>query len=153
MSRTILLLVFVSSLVLSGCSTSTVKQEQSEYLSYDCPRLFEAMEYKVGEANMLFVNPEDEDSVGKMGSGALTSAAGAALASSLILTPVGWVLAGGLMLSGAGQMVDGLAHEELSDEEKSRMVQYKNEYNEMREAALAQKCDYYGIPKWDVSTK
>ena len=148
-----LLAFFCSIFALSGCGggVAAVKPEPPKYADYDCSRLFKAMEYKVDEANLLYTNYEDENSAGKVGTGILSSAAGAAMASSLILTPVGWVLAGGLMLGGASQMLDGMSHDELSDAEQSQLRRHQAEYEEMRKVAMEKKCDYYAIPKWDVS--
>ncbi len=141
-------------LLLPACGGSKKVAASTPYVSpyadYDCPRLFDGMQHVVGEAKYLFTNPEDEDTVGKVGKGALVGAAGAAMASALVLTPLGWVLAGGLMLGGAKQIVDGVAHEELSDAEQQRLVAYKGKYDEMREIAHEKKCDYSKIPGWKV---
>lgn len=137
--------------MLAGCGGKTASAPYvSPYAKHDCPRLFKEMEHTIGEAKYLFTNTEDEDSVGKAGTGVLMGAAGAAMASSLVLTPLGWVLAGGLMLGGASDVVDGIAHDELSDAEQRRLVAYKGQYDEMRKIATEKKCDYYKIPVWDV---
>ena len=153
--RMIFTMLCFLTLALSGCGGKRVPAVEpvSPYAGYECPRLFEEMGHKIGQAKMLFVNVEDEDTAGKLGKGALTGAAGAAMASGLILTPLGWLLAGGLMVSGASKMIDGIAHEDLSDNEKRVLVNYKKEYDEMREIALQKKCDYYQIPRWDVEKK
>ena len=139
--------------VLTGCGAGSSTVKVSPYASYDCDRLFKAMEYKVSEAKILYTNYEDEDSAGKIGSGVLKAGTGAALASALILTPAGWILAGGMMLAGASDMMDGVAHSELSDAEERQLFRYGQEYGEMRKEALKKKCDYYSIPLWDVSPK
>ena len=150
--RFLVFVIFCFSLV-SGCSSKVIDAPKSKYAGYDCKQLFDAMAYKVNEANLLYINREDEDSISKFGSGALGTAAGAAMASSLILTPLGWVLAGGLMVAGAGSMVDALDHDELSDSEKSKLHAYETEFNEIRDIAIEKRCDYYSMPVWDISER
>ncbi len=131
-------------LLLSGCVTPPVKEDK--YADYDCQRLLKAMEYKTNEAKALFTNYEDEESIRKVAGGVVSAGVGSAMASSLILTPLGALIAGGLMLGGTFQALDGLGHEELSDAEKVQLHTYKTEFEEMKQKAIQEKCDYYSIP-------
>jgi hypothetical protein len=142
-----------SALALVGCGGgSHAAYKPDPYAGYDCKRLAAEMEHRVGEANLLFTNYEDEDSAGKIGGGVLAGGAGAAMASSLILTPLGWVLAGGLMLAGASKIVDGVAHDDLlSDAEKRKLRSLEGEFIKLKKEAIRKECDYDAIPKWDVS--
>ena len=146
-------LIILSVIIFTGCSTTeNTKQKYKEFYSnYSCDKLFKSMDYKVSEANILYTNIEDENSTKKVGGGALGVAVGTAMASSLILTPLGWILAGSLVLDGAADMIDGMDHSELSDSEKIMLREYRKEYEVIKEIAIKKKCDYYNIPKWDIS--
>jgi len=128
---------FASALLLSGCTAPPAKVNQ--YTSYDCQRLLRAMEYKVNEANLLFTNHEDEESLRKIGGGALKAGVGSAMASSLILTPLGALIAGGLMIGGTVDALDGLVHDELSAEEKQKLRIYALQFDEMKQTAIQKK--------------
>ncbi len=139
--------------ILAQCQTGTLceaeiisQMAKRVYADYDCQRLLKAMEYKANEAKALFTNHEDEESVRKVAGGVVSAGVGSAMASSLILTPLGALIAGGLMLGGTFQALDGLGHEELSDAEKHKLRAYKIEFEEMKQKAIQKKCDYYAIP-------
>lgn len=136
-------------LLLSGCVTTPA--EENKYALYDCQRLLKAMEYKVNQANLLFTNYENEESLRKIGGGAVQAEVGSAMASSLILTPLGVLIAGGLMIGGTLNALDGLNHDELSDKEKANLRIYEMDFAEMRQKAIQKKCDYYAMPLWDIS--
>lgn len=44
--------------------------------------------------------------------------------------------------------VDG--KNELSESEEEQLAKYKREYDDIKSLAIANKCDYYNIPKWDI---
>ena len=142
-----------AALTLAGCGGGAAYEPipPDPYAGYDCEKMFAAMDHKVGEANLLYINYEDEDVASEIGTGVAAGAAGTALATSLVLTPLGWVLAGGLMVAGASSILDGLDPDELSNEEHRKLAAYEREYNEMRDRAIGMQCDYTAIPLWDVS--
>ncbi|SMN01883.1 hypothetical protein SPONN_177 [uncultured Candidatus Thioglobus sp.] len=146
-------LIILLGIIFTGCTRAqNTKQKYKElYSAYSCDKLFKSMDYKVSEANILYTNAENENSITKVGIGGLGVAAGTAMVSGLILTPLGWILAGSLALGGVAGMIDGIDHSELSNSEKITLREYRKEYEAIKEIAIQKKCDYYNIPKWNIS--
>ncbi len=146
-----LLAVISFSVLLAGCGGAQVKQPADPYASYDCEKLFEAMTYQVDEANLLYTNGENEESLSKFGWGTVQAGAGAAMATTLLLTPLGWALAGAMMLGGAGQMADAVDHDaELSDEEHRTIAFHNETFASLRQDAIGKDCDYKTMLRWQV---
>ncbi|MGV0005013.1 MAG: hypothetical protein ACNYPG_00005, partial [Candidatus Porifericomitaceae bacterium WSBS_2022_MAG_OTU9] len=74
-----------------------------------------------------------------------------AMATTLLLTPLGWALAGVMMLGGAGQMVDAVDHDaELSDDEHRTIAFHNATFVSLRQDAIGKDCDYKAMPRWQV---
>ena len=140
--RAPLALPLAAVLALSGCAGKALPKDA--YGGYTCEQLLKAMEYRVESARRL--NPNDIGTDVALGvGGGLASGAGLGM---LALGPVGWGVAGVLLMVGGE-----VAMEELDKSEKKR-IQYKEtkeRYDKMREQALNKKCDYYAIPEWDAA--